>query len=138
VYRNIIVAYDGSEGAEAALRSAASFAGTAGGTIHLVHCTGHLEYAEQGVVQEDPSAESSARSALEGAAGKLDEISVVTRVVTGDPVQGIISAAEGEHADLIVMGSRGRASMPQAVLGRVTTGVVNNSPSDVLVVQPKP
>jgi nucleotide-binding universal stress UspA family protein len=138
VYRNIVVAFDGSDGAQAALRSAVALAGTSGGTIQLVESTGHLEDAEQGVVEADPGAESSARNALEQAAGELDEISVVTRVVTGDPVQGIIAAAEEIHADLIVTGSRGRAMMPQAVLGRVTSGVVNNSPCDVLVVHPKP
>jgi nucleotide-binding universal stress UspA family protein len=137
VYREIVVAYDGSDGARAALRSAVALVEAAGGTIHLVHCTGHLEYAEQGVEQEDPSAESSARAALEQAAGELDEVSVVTSVVTGNPVQGIIAAAEGIHADLIVSGSRGRAMMPQAVLGRVTSGIVSNSPCDVLVVQPE-
>jgi len=137
VYREIVVAYDGSDGARAGLRSAVALAEAAGGTIHLVHSTGHLEYAEQGVVQEGPSAESSARAALEQAAGELDEVSVVTSVVTGDPVQGIIAAAEGIHADLIVTGSRGRAMMPQAVLGRVTSGIVSNSPCDVLVVQPE-
>jgi nucleotide-binding universal stress UspA family protein len=138
VYRNIVVAYDGSEGAEAALRSAVALAGAAGGTIHLVHCTGHVEYAEQGVVQEDANGESSARSALEQAADQLDEVSVVTSLVTGDPVAGIIAAAKRLRADLIVTGSRGPAIMPQAVLGRVTSGVVSNSPCDVLVVHPGP
>jgi nucleotide-binding universal stress UspA family protein len=137
MYRNIVVAYDGSDGAEAALRSAAALADASGGTIHLVHCTGHLEYAEQGVVQEDSDAESSARSALDKAADQLDEVSVVTSVVTGSPVQGIIGAAERVHADVIVAGSRGKAMMPEAVLGRVTSGVVNSSPCDVLVVHPK-
>jgi nucleotide-binding universal stress UspA family protein len=138
VYRNIVVAYDGSEGAEAALRSAVAMAGASGGTIHLVHCTGHLESADQGVLQEDPNAESTARSALEQAADQLDEVSVVTSVVTGDPVRELIAAAERLHADLIVTGSRGPAMMPQAVLGRVTSAVVSNSPCDVLVVHPGP
>lgn len=138
VYRNIVVAYDGSEGARSALERAAGLAGPAGATLHLVHATGHVDSAEGGVVEEDPSAESSARADLERVAGGLDSSPVATSVVTGDPVQGIISAAEGIHADLIVTGSRGRAMMPQAVLGRVTSGLVSNAPCDVLVVQPKP
>jgi nucleotide-binding universal stress UspA family protein len=136
MYRNIVVAYDGSDGAEAALQSAAALADASGGTIHLVQCTGHLEYAEQGVVREDSDAESRARSALDQAADQLDEVSVVTSVVKGNPVQGIISAAERVHADVIVTGSRGQAVMPEAVLGRVTSGVVSSSPCDVLVVHP--
>jgi nucleotide-binding universal stress UspA family protein len=62
----------------------------------------------------------------------------VTRVVTGDPVRGIVGAPEQVHADLIVVGSRGRAMMPEAVLGRVSSSVVSNSPCDVLVVHPEP
>jgi nucleotide-binding universal stress UspA family protein len=138
VYRNIVVAYDGSDGARAALRSAAALAGASGGTIHLVESTGHLEHSDEGVVEADLSAESSARNVLEQAANELEEISVVTRVVTGDPVRGIVEAAEQVHADLIVAGSRGRAMMPEAVLGRVSSGVVSNSPCDVLVVHPEP
>lgn len=138
MYTRILVAYDGSDGAQAALRSAVALTAASGGTIHLVHATGHLEDADQGVVEEDSSAESSARNALELAVDQLEEVEAVTRVVHGDPVAGIIGAAEGIHADLIVTGSRGPAAIPQAVVGRVTSGVVSGSPCDVLVVQPRP
>jgi nucleotide-binding universal stress UspA family protein len=138
VYRTILVAYDGSPGAEAALQSAVALAVASGGTLHIVHSTGHLEYAGEEVRQEEADAESGARSALERAADQLDQVTAVTRVVRGDPVAGIIHAAEDVGADLIVMGSRGRAMMPEAVLGRVSSRLVNNSPCDVLVVQPRP
>jgi nucleotide-binding universal stress UspA family protein len=137
VYRNIVVAYDASEGARAALQSAVALADAGGGTIHLVHSTGHLEYADEGVVEEDPSAATNAERALEKAADQLDEVSVVTRVVTGNPIEGIVGAAEGVPADLIVTGSRGPALTPGAVLGRVTSGIVSRSSCDVLVVQPR-
>lgn len=138
MYQNIVVAYDGSDGAQAALRKAVALAEASGGTLHLVESTGHLEYATQGVTEGAAGAESTARSTLEDAADLLDETHAVTRVINGDPVRGIIGAAEDVGADLIVMGSRGRAMMPQAVLGRVSSGVVNNSPCDVLVVHPLP
>jgi nucleotide-binding universal stress UspA family protein len=138
VYRNILVAYDGSDGARAALLSAVALADASGGTVHLVQSTGHLEQADEGPIEDDPSAESSARHVLEEAAGHLEEVRVVTRVVRGDPVAAIIGAAEDIHADLIVTGSRGRAMVPDAVLGRVTSAVVSNSPCDVLVVRPEP
>lgn len=138
MYRNIVVAYDGSDGAQAALRKAVALAESSGGTLHLVESTGHLEYSTEGAVEGAAGAESNARSTLENAAGLLDETHAVTRVINGDPVQGIIGAAEDVDAELIVMGSRGRGVMPQAVLGRVSSGVVNNSPCDVLVVHPLP
>lgn len=137
MYRNIIVAYDGSDGARAALQSAVALAGASGGTVHLVQSTGHFEHADEGVVEGDPSAESSARHQLDEAAGQLEEVRAVTRMVRGDPVAAIVGAAEDIHADLIVTGSRGRAMIPEAVLGRVTGAIVNNAPCDVLVVQPK-
>jgi nucleotide-binding universal stress UspA family protein len=138
LYRNIVVAYDGGAGAQAALQSAVALAAASGGAILLVHATGHLEYAAEGVVEEDPAVESSARTGLERAAEELEEVKAETRVIHGSPIAGIIGAAEEIGADLIVCGSRGRAMMPQAVLGRVTSGVVSNAPCDVLVVQPKP
>jgi nucleotide-binding universal stress UspA family protein len=137
VYSTILVAYDGSPGAEAALRSAVALAAVSRGSIHLVHSTGHFEYAGQEAMQEDADAESGARGALEQAADQLEGVNAVTRIVRGEPVAGIIRAAEDVGADLIVAGSRGRAMMPQAMLGRVSSGVVNNSPCDVLVVQPR-
>ncbi len=138
MYRNIVVAYDGSEGAEGALLRAVSLAQASGGTLHLVEATGHLQYALQGAIPGSPGEDSVARSSLDEAAERLDDTHAVTRVVEGDPIQGIIGAAEDIHADLIVMGSRGRAVMPEAVLGRVTSGVVSNAPCDVLVVEPRP
>jgi nucleotide-binding universal stress UspA family protein len=137
VYRNILVAYDGSDGAQAALRSAVALALASGGMIHLVQSTGHLENVGQGVMEGDPNAEASARNVLEQAAGELDEVTAATRVVRGDPARGIVAAAEQVGADLIITGSRGRAMMPEAVLGRVTSAVVSNAPCDVLVVQPR-
>lgn len=136
MYENIVVAFDGTNGARAALRSAVALAAASRGTIHLIHSTGHLNYAEQGMVDESADAEAEARSVLEDAASQLEAVSVVTSVVRGDPVGSIIAAAESVHADLIVTGSRGRALMPEAVLGRVTSGIVSNAPCDVLVVQP--
>jgi nucleotide-binding universal stress UspA family protein len=138
VYRKIVVAFDGSDGARAALQSAAALAGASGGMVQLVESTGHLERADEGAAAGDPSAESSVRHTVEEAAEQLEEVSAVTRVVREDPVAGIIGAAEDIGADLIVVGSRGRALMPEAVLGRVSSGVVSNSPCDVLVVHPQP
>ena len=138
MYRNIVVAYDGSDGARAALKSAIALADSSGGAVHLIHSTGHLEYAQKGVVEEDSSAESSAKNLLEEAAEQVEEVEVVTSVVHGNPIDGITGAAEALHADLIISGSRGRALMPEAVLGRVTSGIVSKAPCDVLVVQPQP
>jgi nucleotide-binding universal stress UspA family protein len=53
----------------------------------------------------------------------------------GDPGPTIVSAAEGEHADLIVIGTRGRDGVTRALLGSVSDHVVRHAPCPVLVVR---
>jgi nucleotide-binding universal stress UspA family protein len=54
----------------------------------------------------------------------------------GDPAHEIIKAAEGEGADLIVVGSRGLSALPRLVLGSVARKVLLHAPQSVLVVRP--
>ena len=54
-------------------------------------------------------------------------------VWSGDPGQSIVSAAEAESADLIVVGSRALAREDRLLLGSVSDYVVNNSTCPVLI-----
>ena len=54
-------------------------------------------------------------------------------VWTGEPGQSIVSAAEAESADLIVLGTRALDRAGRFLLGSVSDYVVNNSPCPVLV-----
>ena len=56
-------------------------------------------------------------------------------VWTGEPGQGIISAAEAEQADLIVVGTRALDRAGRFLLGSVSDYVVNHSPCPVLIVR---
>jgi nucleotide-binding universal stress UspA family protein len=49
----------------------------------------------------------------------------------------IVSAAEAEHADMIVVGSHGRGAVGRLFLGSVSEHVVRNAPCPVLVVRPR-
>jgi nucleotide-binding universal stress UspA family protein len=49
----------------------------------------------------------------------------------GDPVDVILSAAEGVGADLIVIGSKG---IERRILGSVPNSITHNAQCDVLVV----
>jgi nucleotide-binding universal stress UspA family protein len=105
VYRNIVVAYDGSEGAEQALLKAVSLAEAFDGALQLVESTGHLQYAAQGVVPGAQGEAAESRRTLDEVADRFEGTHPVTRVIDGNPIQGIIGAAEEINADLIVMGS---------------------------------
>ncbi len=56
----------------------------------------------------------------------------------GDVGDGILAAAEAEHADLIVVGSRGRSGVGRSLLGSVSDLVVRRARCPVLVVRPDP
>jgi nucleotide-binding universal stress UspA family protein len=57
-------------------------------------------------------------------------------VFEGDIADGILSAAEAERADLIVVGTRGRGGVERSLLGSVSDQVVRRSRCPVLVVRP--
>jgi nucleotide-binding universal stress UspA family protein len=69
--------------------------------------------------------------------GREAGVTVSFLVWTGDPGDMIVSAAEAEHADMIVVGSHGRGAVGRLFLGSVSEHVVRNAPCPVLVVRPR-
>lgn len=53
----------------------------------------------------------------------------------GDPGPAIVDAAAAEHADLVVIGTRGRNRIERAVLGSVSDHVVRHAHCPVLIVR---
>lgn len=64
-------------------------------------------------------------------------IEVSFLVWTGDPGDMIVSAAEAEHVDMVLVGSHGRGAVGRFFLGSVSEHVVRNAPCPVLVVRPR-
>lgn len=121
-YRNVVVAYDGTAGARAALDRAAAVAGTEGASLTLVRAS---------------SDEAEARHSLQEAIESLDpSLKAGPWVVNGAAAEGILAVAREIHADLIVTGSRARGQVVRALLGSTSTELVQNAPCDVLVVHP--
>jgi len=69
--------------------------------------------------------------------GRQVGIDVSFLVWTGDPGDQIVSAAEAERVDMIVVGSHGRGAVGRLFLGSVSEHVVRNAPCPVLVVRPR-
>jgi nucleotide-binding universal stress UspA family protein len=61
-----------------------------------------------------------------------------TRVVEGRPASAISELAERVHADLIVVGRRGRGGFAELLLGSVSQELTHHSRRPVLVVSPDP
>lgn len=60
---------------------------------------------------------------------------VKTAVVHGHPSHEIVKIAEGERADLVVVGSRGLTGTSRFLMGSVSDGVIKYAPCAVLVVR---
>jgi len=145
----ILLAYDASDGAKAAIAAAASlFAGrelvvaSVGRSVSEVAPAGVMgmpagvagdaiaRLDEEIVRQVEGLAEEGAQVA---AAAGLTARAAAT-VVAGNTWAGILKLAEDQDAAVIVVGSRGRSGVKSLVLGSVSSGVVSHSQRPVLVV----
>ncbi len=63
--------------------------------------------------------------------GLGEEVTVEYGVRYGDPVEQILDEAEGWHADLIAMATRGRGGIGRALLGSVAEHVFRKAPMAV-------
>jgi len=54
----------------------------------------------------------------------------------GDIAEGIVAAADAERANIIVMGTRGRAGVERSILGSVSDEVIRRAHCPVMVVRP--
>lgn len=140
----VMLAYDGSAGAEAARDLVAHLRWPAGTAITLVAALERgpdLFGAPDFAVVPHDSHEAEAlllddlQSTLRAAAAPLqapDRI-VETRVVRGRPASALLDEASAMQPDLIVIGSRGHGPLATVLVGSVSTEVVDHAPCPVLV-----
>ncbi len=64
------------------------------------------------------------------------DLEVVSKVVTGYAAEEIISLAESENADLIIMGTHGRKGIDRILFGSVAEKVVKTARCPVMTVRP--
>jgi nucleotide-binding universal stress UspA family protein len=65
-------------------------------------------------------------------------IAVTTRVATGIPSEEVITAAQAEDSDLIVVGTRGKTGLAHVLLGSTAERVIRGAPCPVLAVRTDP
>lgn len=82
-------------------------------------------------------ANEEARAALDRTVAALGDLgATITPVAeSGDIGSTLCAVAQERGADVIVVGSRGRGAIRRALLGSVSTHVVNNAPCPVFVLR---
>ena len=142
-YHAVVVGYDGSSDADAAVEAAADQV-AADGAVHVVtafHPESAARLAErlQQLPEEfrdsyDPDARERERQHPALALLQARGVACTGHVVPDDPATAIIDVARREGADLVVVGSRGLGRMRRFVRGSVSARVATHAPTSVLIV----
>jgi len=126
----ILVAIDGSESAEKALKHAVQLAEKYKAKIALLNVQeSKLFGLKPNVVRE------VGEHVLSDAAAKVKGLKLKTQLEFGNPAETIIKVAEKGNYDLIVIGSRGLSSVKRFFLGSVSDDISHHAKCSVLIVR---
>jgi nucleotide-binding universal stress UspA family protein len=142
MYRNILVAVDGSKESKLALKDAIDLALESNAKLTVAHVTtappGSIRSTPAGALAAAELPEFHAQLLREAVDSVPNELPVTTLLLAGNPAHEIVKAARNYDHDLIVIGSRGRSRATAALLGSVSHEVLHASPVPVLVVHSSP
>lgn len=141
MYEDILLPFDGSDGAAEALHHAAEIALWADATIHVLFVADTTRDSVTVIeTQVVDVLVQHGEDIVEDAEKTLRTLGVDhdTDVVQGNPVSIIVEYAERYENDLIVMPTHGREGVSRYLLGSVTEKVVRLSPVPVLTVRMQP
>ncbi len=141
MYDDVLLPFDGSDGAAAALHHAAEIAHWADATIHLLFVADTTRESVTVVETEVVDAlVQEGEDVLEDAAETLRTLGADhdTDVVQGNPASTIVEYAERYDHDLIVMPTHGRTGISRYLLGSVTEKVVRLASVPVLSARMQP
>lgn len=142
MFRRILVPTDFSDSAVHALRLAVQLARESGGHVTVLHCAGAIDLLGDGTI----SGAVYYGDLLDRIAKEVDHL--LSRLVreeipegvphdqvqvSGFPPDEIVRRAKEGSYDLVVMGTRGRRSVDQVLMGSVTARVIRRSEVPVLV-----
>ncbi|WP_306061164.1 universal stress protein [Natronococcus wangiae] len=141
MYENILLPFDGSEGAAEALHHTSEIAHRLDATIHVLFVADTTRDSVTVVGDEVVDAlVQEGEDIVEEAAKTLDTLGVSydTDVVQGNPAPQIVEHAEHFGYDLIVMSTHAREGLSRYLLGSVSEKVVRLSSIPVLTVRMQP
>jgi len=124
------VAYDGSDGAHAALRYAAALADRLGDPLRVVTVQPPWYDRPAGARHDVGAADARARSIVEDVTGGRVELDLAAR--HGRPVDELLAETRG-NVGVLVLGSHGRGPVRRMVLGSVSAAVLRASSCPVAV-----
>ncbi len=136
--QRILVPVDLSPSSGNALSFARTLAAVLGASIDVLYVmessTRTLGSGTAQAPSDPAAARELLRSFVESTAG-LGAVPTTERVESGDAQDRIVSVADSEGFDMIVMGTHGRTGRAASLVGSVAESVVRTSPRPVLTVR---
>jgi nucleotide-binding universal stress UspA family protein len=134
----IVVGTDGSATAHRAVEKAGALASALDAPLHIVmSCADHASNAWMalGGIASDGRELSDAAEIVAREQKNVAGLGIraQTHVCSGDPAEALLAIAEGEHAQMIVVGNRGMTGA-RRVLGSVPNRVSHRAQCAVLIV----
>jgi len=140
MYKNILVAYDGSDGAKLALEHAIKLAKELDSKVialwvrsSLPHYPETIDEVEEEREASDAFVKKITREILHYS--KKYEIDVKGETRSGHPAKTILEFAKENQCDLIVLGHRGHSGLWGSFLGHTADKVSENAHCSVLIVR---
>jgi nucleotide-binding universal stress UspA family protein len=141
VFRNILVAVDGSSHSERALDEAIDIARSGNGRLTVLTAVPHPPAwasspgAAMATASLADELERESAQILRTAVDRVPDSVPVTKIITHEPIRSALldQVQNGRH-DLLVMGSRGRGALRASLLGSVSHYALHHSRVPVLVV----
>jgi nucleotide-binding universal stress UspA family protein len=136
IYRNILVAVDGSDHSRAALEHAIELARDQNARLTLITVIPHIAaVAVASSAQIMPLQEACFLETLDEAVAAVpQDLGVVRILARGRPSREIAERVAQGDFDLIVMGTHGRGRVGEVVLGSVSREVLHRARTPVLLV----
>jgi nucleotide-binding universal stress UspA family protein len=143
-FATVLVPYDGSEPAQAALAHALALGPNAGAivVVTIVDETPIISQSATTVTAYDPTPlfealDEQARAVLADATARCTAAGVTprTEIVHDAPVPGILATMQKYRCDLVVMGTHARTGVARTFLGSTTEGVLRSSDVPILTLR---
>lgn len=140
MYKNVLCAFDGTEGAKAALKRSVILANVYGATVTVVWVRApiphHILFLDQDT-NEDDAAEAyfeelkqQAREIAQAEGASIECVSLY-----GDAAREIVHYADKKNMELIVVGQTGHSDFISRMLGQTADRISETALCDVLIVR---